>query len=294
MLCKYRVVLSIDGGGIRGIIPLRILDYLYQQLKQIDSETRFPDWVDVVSSTSTSTIFTGALFLQTRDRKTLHNPEDILRLYTKRGKQIFSKNIGLDAANSAYPLSFILDYFYSDYTLQDIPKHFQFVSYNQLTEQPYIFSNSLDLFQHIPLSKVMAACSAFPGVYPPIKIGKMELIDGMLATQNPAKLALDYARMLYPTDPIILISIGTGQNPSEFQDMFEKESILIHEKLKANQDKKVIYFRFQPELDHTTHYAFENQKESIEDLLSITNTYLKQQNHEFDRLLSLMEIRAKV
>lgn len=294
MLCKYRVVLSIDGGGVRGIIPLRILDFLYEQLKEIDRDAHLPDWVDLVSSTSTSTIFTGALFLRDDSRKPKHEPAEILALYQQRGKQIFSRNIGVDAANSAYPLTFILDYFYGAFTLQDIPKHFQFVSYNQLTEQPYVFSNSLDTFQHVPLSKVMAACSAFPGVYPPIKIGKMELIDGMLATQNPAQLALDYARMLYPTDPVILISIGTGQNPPEYRDLFETESIATHEKLLAQTDKKFIYFRFQPELDHATHYAFENQQESIEDLLTITNQYLVDQSNVWQRLLALMEIRAKV
>ena len=36
MECKYRVILSIDGGGIRGVVPLKILTYIQEQVSKLD------------------------------------------------------------------------------------------------------------------------------------------------------------------------------------------------------------------------------------------------------------------
>lgn len=294
MVCKYRVVLSIDGGGIRGIVPLRILEFLQDSFRDIDEELDIPSWVDVFSSTSTSTIFTGALMLRDQRGKSMHKPHDILSLYIKRGKQIFSKNTGVDAQNSIYPLSFVLEHFFGGITMEDLKNHFLFVSYNSSAESSFSFSDTMDRYRNLPLSKVMMACSAYPGVFPPLKLGTMELVDGMLTTQNPAQMAYDYARLFYPTDPIVLISIGTGTNPEASKDVFEIESDNIHEKLKALSvnDRSLLYFRFQPELHSLSTYSFEDESNSILELLSETNDFIDSHKNDFDRLLQLMEIKA--
>lgn len=294
MVCKYRVVLSIDGGGIRGIVPLRILEFLQDSFRDIDEELDIPSWVDVFSSTSTSTIFTGALMMRDNRGKSLHKPHDILSLYIRRGKQIFSKNTGVDAQNSIYPLSFVLDHFFGDVTMEDLKNHFLFVSYNSSAETSFSFSDTMDRYRNLPLSKVMNACSAYPGVFPPLKLGSMELVDGMLTTQNPAQMAYDYARLFYPTDPIVLISIGTGTNPDAAKDVFEIESDNIHEKLRdlSAQDRNLLYFRFQPELHSLSTYSFEDESNSILDLLEETNNFIDTHKGDFDRLLHLMEIKT--
>jgi len=294
MVCKYRVVLSVDGGGIRGIIPLRILEFLQDAFRQIDSELDIPSWVDVFSSTSASTIFTGALMLRDPKGRSVHTPHDILSLYVKRGKQIFSKNTGVDAHNSVYPLSFVLQHFFGDITMEDLKNHFLFMSYNSTSESSFSFSDTMDRYRNLPLSKVMTACSAYPGVFPPLKLGSMELVDGMLTTQNPAQLAYDYARLFYPTDPIVLISIGTGSNPESSMDVFEIESNQTHENLKelSQRDRNLVYFRFQPVLHSLASYSFEDENHSIVDLLDETNEFIEHNQTDFDRLLNLMAIRA--
>lgn len=294
MVCKYRVVLSVDGGGIRGIVPLRILEFLQDAFKEIDNELDIPSMVDVFASTSTSTIFTGALMLKDQRGKSVHQPKDILSLYIRRGKQIFSKNTGLDAQNSHYPLSFVLQHFFGEITMEDLKNHFLFVSYNISAESSFSFSDTMDRYRNLPLSKVMTACSAYPGVFPPLKLGMMELVDGMLTTQNPAQLAYDYARLFYPTDPVVLISIGTGTNPDIPKDVFEIESDNIHESLKKRsiEDRNLLYFRFQPSLHSLSTYSFEDESNSILDLLSETNDFIEHNKSDFDRLLHLMEIRA--
>lgn len=294
MVCKYRVVISIDGGGIRGLIPLRIIAHLERIFKEIDPDLDIPTWVDVFSSTSASTIFTGAMMLKDSKGKSIHKPQEILDLYIKRGKQIFSKNTGLDASNSIYPLTFVLDHYFGDITMEDLKNHFLFFSYNSTSESSFAFSDTMDRYRNLALSKVMTACSAFPGVFPPVQLGKLELIDGMLTIQNPAQLAYDYARMFYPTDPIVLISIGTGTNENIQKDYFEVEAEKIHEEMKnqSSIDKKLLYFRFQPNIKSLTSYSFEDESQSITDLLSETNEYIENNKNDFDRLVHLIEIRA--
>lgn len=294
MVCKYRVVLSVDGGGIRGLIPLRIIAHLNRILKDIDPDLDIPTWVDVFSSTSASTIFTGAMMLKNDKGKSIHKPQEILDLYIKRGKQIFSKNTGIDASHSVYPLTFVLDHYFGEITMESLKNHFLFFSYNSTSESSFAFSDTMDRYRNLALSKVMTACSAYPGNFPPVQLGKMELVDGMLTTQNPAQMAYDYARMFYPTDPIVLISIGTGTHEHMLKDHFEVEAERIHQEMKdlSSIDKKLLYFRFQPHLQSLTNYSFEDESHSITDLLSETNEYIESNKSNFDRLLHLMEIRA--
>ena len=47
-------ILSIDGGGIRGIIPAKILEFLESELQKLDGEVaRIADYFDVIAGTST-------------------------------------------------------------------------------------------------------------------------------------------------------------------------------------------------------------------------------------------------
>lgn len=104
MVCKYRIVLSVDGAGIRSLIPLKILDYLHQSIIHLDDEIDVTSWVDVFTSVSASSIFTGALMLKDENNRTKHTPKQILEFYRKRGTQIFSQNIGLNPESSRFQI----------------------------------------------------------------------------------------------------------------------------------------------------------------------------------------------
>jgi patatin-like phospholipase/acyl hydrolase len=62
-------VLSIDGGGVRGIIPGTILAFLEEKLQELDGpDARIADYFDVISGTSTGGLVTAML--------TAPNPKD--------------------------------------------------------------------------------------------------------------------------------------------------------------------------------------------------------------------------
>lgn len=89
---KFRI-LSIDGGGLRGIIPLQVI-------KQIEKATAKPihKSFDLIAGTSTGGLLACALSMQDFDsieadtRK--YSLEEIEDIYRKRGKEIFPKTRG--------------------------------------------------------------------------------------------------------------------------------------------------------------------------------------------------------
>ncbi|MBN2384432.1 patatin-like phospholipase family protein, partial [bacterium] len=77
---KYRI-LSLDGGGLRGLITTRLLH-------RLNTESGIRGWIDDVDlfvGTSTGGILALALAIG-------KTPEDICRLYLDKGKLIFKDN----------------------------------------------------------------------------------------------------------------------------------------------------------------------------------------------------------
>jgi patatin-like phospholipase/acyl hydrolase len=295
MHCKYRVILSIDGGGIRGVVPLKILSHIQDEITQIDEEVNLSELVDVFSGSSTGSIIGGALMLRDEKGKAKFAPQDMLNMYVKRGRQIFSKNVGLDPGNSIYPLSFILDNFFGDVRLEHLNKRFLFVSYDLNSDSQYLFTDTADRYRDLPLSKIMIACSAFPGVYPPLQLGNLLLADGIVAAKNPSELAYNYAKMFYPDDPIILLSLGTGQSDFNEMDIIDKEMELVHQRMLNIRtfDRNLIYFRLQPTLNNPPESEGDPTNENIQSLLTDTEDFIVRQKGEFTRLFNLMKIKVE-
>ncbi|MFA7274029.1 MAG: patatin-like phospholipase family protein [Crocinitomicaceae bacterium] len=295
MQCKYRVILSIDGGGIRGVVPLRILTHIQDQVAQMDDSIDVSSWVDVFSASSTGSIISGALMLRNENGRAKFTPQEMLDLYQKRGQQIFSKNIGLDPEHSVYPLSFVLNHFFGGINIEHLHKHFLFVSYDLNSDSQYLFTDTADRFRSLPLSKIMIACSAFPGVYPPLSLGNLLLADGIVAAKNPSELAYNYAKMFYPNDPIILISIGTGQSEFNEMDIIDKEMEVVHKNLTqiSKEDSNLLYYRFQPILNDPPDSEGDTTEQNINSLLRDTENYIESNQNEFKRLFSLMRIKVE-
>jgi uncharacterized protein len=54
------------------------------------------------------------------------------------------------------------------------------------------------------------ATSAAPTYFPAVKIGARTLIDGGVFANNPSALALAEARLMWPGEEVLLVSLGTG------------------------------------------------------------------------------------
>ncbi|XP_055804652.1 patatin-like protein 2 isoform X1 [Solanum dulcamara] len=83
-------ILSIDGGGIRGIIPGVILAYLESQLQELDGEdARIADYFDLIAGTSTGGLVTAMLAAPNNDKRPLYVAKDITPFYLEHSPKIF-------------------------------------------------------------------------------------------------------------------------------------------------------------------------------------------------------------
>ncbi|KAF2532648.1 hypothetical protein F2Q70_00033557 [Brassica cretica] len=83
-------ILSLDGGGIRGIISGVILACLEKQLQEIDGEdVRLADYFDVVAGTSTGGLITAMLTVPDASGRPHFAAKDIVPFYLEHCPKIF-------------------------------------------------------------------------------------------------------------------------------------------------------------------------------------------------------------
>ncbi|KAK9136046.1 hypothetical protein Syun_015376 [Stephania yunnanensis] len=75
-------ILSIDGGGIRGVIPGTILAFL-------ESELQAGDYFDVIGGTSTGGLVTTMLTAPDEKSRPIFSAKDIVSFYVEHGPKIF-------------------------------------------------------------------------------------------------------------------------------------------------------------------------------------------------------------
>ena len=90
-----KIIFALDGGGIRGIVPAAVLDYLEKKIQeyQKDHRIRIASLVDMVAGTSTGSIV-GALMLAPCDdnqKRPKHSMTQIVEMYAEMGPDVFRK-----------------------------------------------------------------------------------------------------------------------------------------------------------------------------------------------------------
>ncbi|KAI3440338.1 Patatin, partial [Psidium guajava] len=87
---KLVTILSIDGGGIRGIIPGVILGFLESELQKLDGEdARIADYFDVIAGTSTGGLIAAMLAAPDKKKRPLYSGKDIKAFYLEHSSKIF-------------------------------------------------------------------------------------------------------------------------------------------------------------------------------------------------------------
>ncbi len=233
-------VLSIDGGGIRGVIPALIL----QRLELLAKRPLY-SLFDLIAGTSTGGIL--AVALTTPDPRSatpypLYSAGDALGVYTTRGSQIFSnvdptkKGLGLDQkfkdlkllSGPKYDgrnLERVLTEHFGTAMLRDSLCPLLITAYDIERRRPFLFKTRLArtgrVDHNFELRQVARSTSAAPLYFPPNRIqlpqlpgqpdAVYSLVDGGIIANNPAMLAYLEAKEQYPNCDILLVSLGTGQ-----------------------------------------------------------------------------------
>ncbi|KAJ6858196.1 hypothetical protein NC652_040682 [Populus alba x Populus x berolinensis] len=90
----FITILSIDGGGVRGIIPSEVLSVLEAKLQKLDvdnKDARIVDYFDFIAGTSTGGLMTAMLTAPNDEKRPLFAAKDIAKFYQDKSPYIFHK-----------------------------------------------------------------------------------------------------------------------------------------------------------------------------------------------------------
>ncbi len=224
----YRI-LSLDGGGLRGLITARLL-------QRIGEESGHRDWldqVDLIAGTSTG----GILALALASGRT---PEQVAEIYLGQGATIFDdsiwdnirdigKLVGAQYSNKA--LKGVLTKLFRATTLAQLRTKVTIPAFdldNQAADpakrswKPKIFHNFAgpDSDGAVSVLDVAMYSSAAPTYFPSVD----GYIDGGVFANNPSMVAIAQAissrnvpAERCALDEIVLLSVGTGVSPMYVQ-----------------------------------------------------------------------------
>ncbi|QJT95015.1 patatin-like phospholipase family protein [Wolbachia endosymbiont of Diaphorina citri] len=213
-MIKY--ILSVDGGGIRGIIPAIILAEIEKRTRRTIAEI-----FHLMAGTSTGGIVIAGLCKKDKQGNPQYSANDLVELYQKYGSYIFKSSFFrrsiLSWFNCAqYPhknIEFVLDKYFGDDTLQNTLNNVLLTSYDIQNNCPFFFKSWKE--GNIKLKDALRAATAAPTYFAPkyLKINhkEMVLVDGGVFANNPAACAYASGKRLFPNDDILLLSIGTGR-----------------------------------------------------------------------------------
>jgi uncharacterized protein len=239
---KKKKVLSIDGGGIRGIIAGQVLIALEKKLQKRsgDPEARLADYFDFFAGTSTGGILTCLYLCPSEDdaRKARYSAEEAIGLYVKNGFEIFKLSIWKKLSNpegiiheiyNVIELEKLLKKYFGAVKLSKLLKPCLITSFNINKRTPHFFAqheavkfgDSSDFF----VCDVCRATTAAPTYFETALIKSMSdvsypLVDGGVFANNPAMCAyseVQNAKGFPLTKDMFIVSIGTNVSKRPLQ-----------------------------------------------------------------------------
>jgi patatin-like phospholipase/acyl hydrolase len=217
-------ILSIDGGGIRGILPAKILQAMDSELKNIQPQKDIASAFDLIGGTSTGGILALGLCSTPKiDNRTVrYTPSELLRFYTENAKDIFkvqsrippTTGPGIKAAQyEAEGVEKILKSKCGNLAMSELEKPVVVFAFDIRSNQlQYISSKSLNGFNCF-VWEAARATSAAPTYFPAKSIQDKVLVDGGVYMNNPSLQLLFLAKQQYPdAKEYVLISLGTGRS----------------------------------------------------------------------------------
>ncbi len=217
-------ILSIDGGGIRGLIPAVVLADVERRTGRPTAEL-----FDLVAGTSTGGILACALARPGGDGAPRFSAEALIDLYVSEGPRIFSRSLlrritsadgVLDERYGSQGLATALDAYLGDATLSAALVPIVVTAYDIESRNAFFFRSErarADPTYDFTLADVAHATSAAPTYFEPASVTDLAgdrtyaLIDGGVFASNPSAVA--YTDLLSAgrgPELTVIASLGTG------------------------------------------------------------------------------------
>ncbi|KAF8402738.1 hypothetical protein HHK36_010828 [Tetracentron sinense] len=241
-------ILSIDGGGMRGILSGKALAYLEQALKTKSGnpDARIADFFDVAAGTGVGGIFTAMLFATKGGCRPIFKAEDTWKFLAEQGKRFFQSSSGSgdgffrrlfrigtggSTGSATAGLERAMKEAFTEkdrnLTLKDTLKPVLIPCYDLSSSAPFLFSraDALETDSYdFRLWEVCRATSAAPALFEPVVMRSVDgqsrclAVDGGLAMSNPAAAAITHVlhnKQEFPfvrgVEDLLVLSLGSGQ-----------------------------------------------------------------------------------
>ncbi|KAJ0452691.1 putative patatin-like phospholipase domain, Acyl transferase/acyl hydrolase/lysophospholipase [Helianthus annuus] len=247
---NFVTVLSIDGGGVRGIVPATLLAFLESKIQEIDGpDARIADYFDVIAGTSTGGLMTTMLAAPNEKNRPMFAAKDITNFYFQHSPRIFPK-IGRtkfmnsvvtvlgEATGPKYDgkyLRAMAKMMLKNLTIKDTLTNVVIPAFDIRRLQPVIFSSAQGkevAWKNALLADVCISTAAAPTFFPPYYFETrdvdgtkhtFDLIDGGVAANNPTHLAITHITKeavmgkyrfsgpeVFDGRRMLVLSLGTG------------------------------------------------------------------------------------
>jgi patatin-like phospholipase/acyl hydrolase len=244
-------LLALDGGGIRGVLSLEVLDAIERLLrKELGAGPEFvlADYFDYIAGTSTGAVIAAGLACGMP-------VSDLRTLYATRGAEMFDKALLFKRFRYRYDsdrLKGLLQEVFgaeTEFGSDRLRTLLMMVLRNATTDSPWPLSNNPgghyndpsrdDNNLRLPLWQLVRASTAAPTFFPPesISVGKhgFVFVDGGLTMyNNPAfqlflMATLDVYGLCWTASEqnLLLVSVGTGTSPQANKDLQPGEMNLL-------------------------------------------------------------------
>jgi patatin-like phospholipase/acyl hydrolase len=223
---KFFRILSLDGGGIRGVFPAAFLARLEEHL-----DHPIGRYFDLIAGTSTGGIIAIGLGLGLPAR-------DVLKLYVEQGPAIFDQDHGafinwirqrvrelkhwFVTKHSSEPLRKALEDVLGRRTLGESQTRLVIPAWHPVLERVYIYKTAhhprLETdYKQPAIDAAMATAAAPTFLKPHMTESAVELVDGGVWANNPIGVAAIEAVGLlgWPADRLKILSIGTITEPGK-------------------------------------------------------------------------------
>ncbi|MAZ78201.1 MAG: hypothetical protein CMF39_05940 [Legionellaceae bacterium] len=320
-------VLVVSGGGVMGILPLGILEYVEQR-----SGIKIADSFDLFAGTSTGALIASAYAnnLEIDGKMQPPTTADIMAGYFQLSHKIFSQSFshqlktGFGLFGALYDHAALkqgLENKYHQIILGDARKPLIFPSFDLKTGDIVEFSSwkRNAPYAKTPTYQLLLGATSAPVAFPPYKltfVGQNEsnvLVDGGLVANTPSMMAYFAARKLYPNSNIRIISIGDGS----YKDILMPEesalgsmgflawghiliNVFVHSHTLLSQDyledlinepgsHLVDYYRINMNIPVKNHGVFDGSKQHLIYLKNMAEEYTRVKKNELDELAAKLK-----
>ena len=227
-------ILSIDGGGIKGIVPAVVLLHLEKILQHLSNNpnSRIHDYFDLFSGASTGAIIIAGLLSPDNNNRPKYSSKEILDLYLENGQIIFNSSLFQEIksvsgiVNVKYDsegLESVFEKYFGKSELKDLLKPSLIPVYDLSRGKNYFFRQQKALKSprhNFYVKDLLRAATSALTYFPPAQISTANnkehrcFIDGGVFANNPALSA--YAEFRYHNSDLhakdtMMLSLGTGR-----------------------------------------------------------------------------------